>query len=288
MAAFPISAEPDTRAAVTVSHDQTAKIDGRTVSLNPTLAEPDSPRFIRSIDPPRALTPHTLRLDFRRAIPGSLQDSQGQGVGLTHRLPGTGTALPLRDPNLHLDSSQQVLLLTTTRSDLNTQDRMPTGEYLGCRLSDLGFTGPEDFEISTTIPKIPGLDVVGQFGLCVGTDSTANIRGGMLSQDQPDRYHVFLVNNFQGIDKDPNEIGLMTTGDDLRLTLRRSAGRYSLTVENLTRGSSNTLTITHPKYLDGRADLFAGIFGANTQSDVPKTLSIKEVRFTIWIARSSK
>jgi hypothetical protein len=203
---------------------------------------------------------------------------------LTHRLPGTGAALPVRDPNLSLDPSQRVLLLTTTRSDLNTQDRMPTGEYLGVRLGDLGFTGKENFEISTTIPRIPGLDVVGQFGLYVGIDSGASIRGGLLSQDQPDHYHLFLVTNHQGIDSDPNEIGLMRTGDDLRLTLRRFSGLYSLLVEDLTRGSSNTLTINHPAFLDDQQDLYAGLFGANTQSEVSKTLNIKEIKVRIWAA----
>jgi FecR protein len=285
--AFPISSEPSTRSAVTIAQDQTARIDGRTVSLKPAQGEQSLPRFIRSIEPPRIVTPRSLVFDFGHEVPGSLQDVQGRGIGLTHRLPGTGTALSVRDPNLRLDPPQRVLLLTTTRSDLNTQDRMPTGEYLGVRLSDLGFTGPEDFEISTTIPKIPGLDVVGQFGLYVATDSAASIRGGLLSQNQPDRYHLFLVKNFQGFDSDPNEIGLMTTGDDLRLTLRRYGGLYSLAVENLTRGSSNTLTITHPDFLDQRQNLYAGLFGANTQSDVSKTLNIKEVRITIWTAKPS-
>ena len=223
VAAFPISSEPDTASAVTIAQHQTARIDGRTVSLKPPQGDQSSPQFIRSIEPPRIITPHTLVFDFGNEVQGSLQDAQGRGIGLTRRLPGTGTALSMRDPNLRLDTSQHVLLLTTTRSDLNTQDRMPTGEYLGVRLSDLGFTGREDFEISTTIPKIPGLDVVGQFGLYVGIDSASSIRGGLLSEDQPDRYHLFLVKNHQGIDSDINEIGLMTTGDDLRLTLRGSA-----------------------------------------------------------------
>ena len=42
----------------------------------------------------------------------------------------------------------------------------------------------------------------------------------------------------------------MTTGDDLRLTLRRLGGRYSLVVDNLTRNSSSTLEIAHPAFLD--------------------------------------
>ena len=269
VAAFPIDFGPQNR-AVTIAQDQTARIDGRTVALNPALAQEGTPRFVRSIQPPRGVASRTFQLDFGHEVPGSLKDAEGRGIGLTHRLPGTGTALPVNDPNLRLEPAQRVLLLTTTRSDLNTQDRIATGEYLGFRLSDLGFTGQEDFEISTTIPKIPGLDVVGQFGLYVGTESASSIRGGMLSLDQPDRYHVFLVNNSQGIDKEPNEIGLMTTGDDLRLALRRTGGLYSLAVENLTRGSSNALTVTHPAFLDGRQDLYAGLFGATPRAMSPK------------------
>jgi hypothetical protein len=282
VAAFPLSSEPQNRSPVTIAQDQTARIDGRQVSLKPTQGEPSSPRFIRSIEPPRVVAPRTLLLDFGNEVAGSLQDAQGRGIGLTHRLPGTGTALPVRDPNVILDLAQRILFLTTTRSDLNTQDHMPTGEYLGACLSDLGFTGRENFEISTTIPRIPGLEEVGQFGLYVGTDSANSIRGGLLSQDQPDRYHLFLVKNSQGFDSEPNEVGLMKTGDDLRLSLRRFGGRYSLAVEDLTRGSSNTLTINHPAFLDQQQNLYAGIFGANTQSDVSKTLNIKEVRITVW------
>ena len=94
MAAFPLSSEPDTRSAVTVVQNQTARIDGRTVSLKSAQAEQSSPRLIRSIEPPRIVTPRTLVLDFKHDVAGSLLDSQGRGIGLTHRLPGTGTALP--------------------------------------------------------------------------------------------------------------------------------------------------------------------------------------------------
>ena len=90
------------------------------------------------------------------------------------------------------------------------------------------------------------------------------------------------MNNHLGIDSEPNEVGLMTTGDDLRLALRRIGGKFSLVVENLTRGSSNTLTVNHPAFLDQEPDLYAGVFGANTQSDVSKTLTISELKVTIW------
>src|SRR5262249_2677417 len=148
-------------------------------------------------------------------------------------------------------------------------------------------TGQEDFEVSAILPKIPRLDVVGQFGVYVGASSTANIRGGLISWPQPDRYGLFLVNNSGGRDSDLNEVGLMTTGDDLRRAWRRIGGRYALVVENQTRGSSNTLAITHPAFLDRERDLFAGLFGANTQSNLSKVLTIKEMKVTIWTTQPS-
>ncbi len=162
---------------------------------------------------------------------------------------------------------------------------MSTGEYLGVRLSDLGFTGSEDFEIRATIPNIPGLNVVGQFGLYAGTSSDRNIRGGLICWPRPDTYRLFLVNNFGGRDSDLYEVGLTTSGDDLRLTLRRLRGQYSLVVDNLTRNSSSTLAIAHPKFLDGQTELYLGLFGANTQSDECKTLTIRELSVTVWTAQ---
>jgi hypothetical protein len=181
-----------------------------------------------------------------------------------------------------LRSESRILELTTTRSDINTQEGMPSGEYLGVRLADLGFTGKEDFEITATIPNIPGLKVVGQFGLYAGACSDRNIRGGLISSAEPDLYRLFLVNNHKGIDQDLYEVGLMTTGDDLRLGLCRKQGRYSLVVENLTRKSASTLNIAHPVFLDDEGDLYVGLFGANTQSEHSKTLTIREVEVTVW------
>ena len=164
---------------------------------------------------------------------------------------------------------------------------MGTGEYLGVRLHDLGFTGSEDFEIRAIIPSIPGLKVVGQFGLYAGSRSDRNIRGGLISWPRPDTYRLFLVNNQEGIDSDIYEVGLMTTGDDLRLTLRRFGGRYSLVVNDLTRRSSSTLAIAHPAFLDTETDLYVGLFGANTQSDLRKTLTVRELSVTVWTPQFS-
>jgi hypothetical protein len=280
--AFPLLSSGKGPAGVTIHQDQTAQIDGRTVAVDPRVSSNDKVAYVRAILPPPIRTPRTLELDFTRPIPGTLLDAQGRGIGLTHRLRGTGSSLPERDPNLVLNTARTALELTTTRSDLNTQDHMATGEYLGFRLADLGFTGKEDFEISTSIRKIPGLKVVGQFGLYAGSQSDTNIRGGLIRRPDPDTYRLFLVNNVKGNDTGIDEIGLINIGDDLRLTLRRVSGKYSVLVDNQSRKSSSTLEIAHPAFLDAEKDLYAGLFGANTQSDHRETLTIRDVKVTVW------
>jgi hypothetical protein len=281
-----VEASPRSAAQVLLLHeDQSARIDDRAVALRP---RGDDPRFVRAILPPPLVTPRAQVLDFLRPVSGTLLDAKGNGIGLTQRLPGTGSALAGVDPNLLLNVRRGALELTTTRSDINTQQGMQTGEYAGMRLADLGFTGTEDFAVSATIPEIPGLASVGQFGLYAGSGSDRNIRGGLISQPEPDRYLLFLVNNNGGRDSDLHEVGLMNTGEDLRLTLRRVAGVYSLEVENLTRHSSSTLAIHHPAFLDGERDLYVGLFGANTQSDMRKTLTIKHFGVKVWTVSPAK
>jgi hypothetical protein len=285
--AYPLVSDRAGGPGVTIRQDQAARLDGRTVDRESPGPGGAPVRYIRAIEPPPIITPRTLLLDFARPVPGTISDARGQGIGLSRRLPGTGAGLPERDPNLLLRTDRRALELTTTRSDLNTQDRMPTGEYLGVRLRDLGFTGAEDFEIRATIPSIPGLKVVGQFGLYAGPRSDQSVRGGLISWPKPDTYRLFLVNNTDGIDTDIYEVGLMTSGDDLRLTLRRTGGRYSLVVDDLTRRSSSTLAIAHPAFLDGESDLYVGLFGANTQSDLPKTLTVRELSVTVWTPQAA-
>lgn len=268
--------------AVSLTQNQAARLAEGKVTVRPV--EPGADRFVRAIVPPPAIVPQTFRLAFDRAVEGTIRDTNGAGTGLTHRLPGTGAKLRERDANLHLDPAKGRLELTTTNSDINRQFRLGEGEYLGVRLQDLGFTGAEDFAITATIPDIPALEFVGQFGLYAGARSDRNIRGGVISTQrrEPGQYTQFLVNNNGGHDANLHRLGLLTTGADLRLTLKRTAGKYTLTVENLTGGSASTLAIRHPAFLDGERDLYGGLFGANTQSDVRKTLVVTELQVTVW------
>jgi hypothetical protein len=275
--------------ALSLTQNQAAQIAAGKVTLQPAGRSSGAGQFVRAIVPSPLIRPRTLRLTFDQPQEAGIREANGLATGLTHRLPGTGTGLAERDPNLRLDQAKAQLELTTTNSDLNTQYKLHHGEYLGVRLADLGFTGPEDFTVTVTIPDIPALEVVGQFGLYAGAKSNRNIRGGLLSamRQEPGHYTQFLVNNKEGTDDDICEVGLLSTGTDLRMTLKRIQGKYSLTVENLTTGSTSTLTIRHPDFLDNERDLFVGLFGANTQSQVRKTLVLKEFQVTVWAAAPS-
>lgn len=272
--------------AVSLTQHQAARIAAGKVTRQASVEGTGADRFVRAIVPPPVILPRTLRLTFDGALEASIRDATGLGTGLTQRLPGTGSRLPERDPNLRLDTVKAQLELTTTRSDIRNQVRLFQGEYLGIRLADFGFTGKEDFAVTAVIPNTPALEDYGQFGLYAGTRSDQNIRGGLIKwgwgRTDPGQNTQFLVNNNGGADTDLYKVGLLSPGTSLRLTLLRTGGKYSLTVENLTEGGASTLQIRHPEYLDGQPDLFVGLFGANPYSDVRKTLVVKEFSVTVW------
>jgi hypothetical protein len=268
--------------AVSLNQNQAARIADGQVTLRPQGGREGEDQFVRAIVPPPVVRPRILQLTFERAVAGSIRAADGSGTGLTHRLPGTGSRLAEDDANLRLNTAKGQLELTTTNSDVNTQFKLHHGEYLGVRLSELGFTGKEDFAVTATIPNIPALEFVGQFGLYAGVRSDRNVRGGVIGRREPGQYTQFFVNNNDGKDSDICKVGLFSTGADLRLTLKREHGEYALTVKNLTEGTSSTLAIPHPDFLDDERELYVGLFGANTQSEVRKTLTIKEFSVTVW------
>ncbi len=278
-----VDAAPVGAAAVSLTQDQSARLDRGSLKLVDKAVNDDAARFVRSIVAPPVVVPRTLKFDFRKEVAGTLHDAKGRGVGLTHRLPGTGSKLAVDDENLNLDAEHGGLELTTTKTDINTQANLPVGEYLGVKLSDLGFTGGEDFAVAMTVTNIPALEMVGQFGLYAGSRSDKNIRGGVISRSKPGgSYTQNLVNNNGGRDSDSHFVGLFSTGDDLCLTLQRVAGKFTLTVDNRTTKNASTLSIRHPDFLDGDKDLYVGLFGANTNSEVRKTLRIQELTVTVW------
>ncbi|MFM8270792.1 MAG: hypothetical protein ACKODX_00435 [Gemmata sp.] len=229
-----------------------------------------------------ALVPRTLALEFREPRAGTLADGSGGGTGFTHRLPGTGAALPAADTNLRLVRDRGGLELTATGSDLNTRYRLDQAEFPGVRLSDLGFTGAEDFEAVATLADVPAMAFVGQFGVYAGTSAEWAVRGGLVSQREPDSYRQFVVNTRDGRDKDAYFIGIGAPGDDLRVRVSRAAGKFAVAVENRTTGATSTLATRLSEFLDGRADLVVGVFACDPRGSDHKAVRFAAFSATVW------
>jgi hypothetical protein len=236
----------------------------------------------KGVEPVSVVKPRTLALDFRGPHIGSLADATGIGTGFTHRLPGTGGAFAAHDPNWKLSPASGLLELTATGSDLNTRFRVDEAEYPGMRLADLGFTGAEDFEVAAVVQDVPKMEFVGQFGVFAGVSSDWAVRGGLVSQREPDSYRQFAVNTRDGRDKDAYFVGLGSPGDEIRIQLNRIAGKFSVAVENRTSGATSTLAIRHPEFLDGRGDLIVGIFAADPRGKDHKAVRFASFSATVW------
>ena len=186
---------------VSLTQNQAARIaDGRVTRQPPGPG--GAGQFVRAIVPPPVIVPRTFRLAFDRPVEGTLGDANGLGIGLTHRLPGTGDRLPEADPQ---PAPRPVEVAARADHDQERhQHPIPPAHrgIPGRRLADLGFSGTEDFAVTAKIPNIPALESVGQFGLYAGAGSDRNIRGGLISRGEPADYTQFLVNNNDGNDDD--------------------------------------------------------------------------------------
>lgn len=226
-----------------------------------------------------------LTLTFDAPVAGTIRAADGSGTGFTARLPGTGGSLPANDPNLSLDTAAGLLKITSTRSDLNGQQGLGVGEYLGTRLTALGYTGAEDFSVSATFRGAAYNQNFDQFGLYVGTGSTTAVRGGSLYVSFFGGRTAFTTGTTGGVDLGQvfNSSLAALPGDDVTYTLSRSAGVYALGIQNLTHPSrSGSLTFNTPAGLAGATDLYVGVFAANSQNNAPFQVTVD--RYSVNVA----
>ncbi len=217
----------------------------------------------------------TLTIDFS-STGGTILDNNGLGTGFTERLPGTGAAIPTNDPNLNLDTANGILELTTNTSDINGQQGMPTMEAIGIPLSELGFTGSEDFSISGIFSDIPASTVnFDQFGLYVGTSSNQNIRNGFLNTGSRG---IFVVNNNGGSDFGIDFQPGLSNGTLLTTNISRTGGVWSVGV------NGTSLTVAQPSFLNGQTELFVGVYGSNTASGNEFTINVDRFEATVNLA----
>jgi hypothetical protein len=214
----------------------------------------------------------SLTLNFTSAVSGTINDSAGTGVGFTHRLPGTGDALPANDPNMTLNTGGSgTLTIMTTTNDINGQVALNVGEYMGIKLSSLGFTGSEDFSVSATFLDSVFTENYDQFGIIIGGASDANVRMGPLFAGGSVMYCVSNIGYDAGGGVFDGTFAPLQ-GDDITLNISRQAGVYSFSITNLTTPAlTGPLSMQFPpNFLNLASDLIVGVYAASAVNTNPK------------------
>lgn len=258
----PMLSQVDTAVPVVI---RAVNTDGDPVQILYTVSLiPKSPVVLRRLD-----------LDFSSPASSGLQDIAGQFTGLTRHLPGTGTALPAGpDSNLRLNTAASQLELTSTLADYNGRNGLPTNTSPGVALSELGFTGSEDFSYTVVFRPITGLEFIDQAGAFVGASSDALTRAGTFFFSFPEKYSVHTQN---GVDRDGHFFGFDFDGSKgLTTTITRQSGDWRYFVN----GSEwNPLTPT--SFLNGRSDLIAGVFAITPLNANRKIIPIDSLSLVV-------
>lgn len=210
-----------------------------------------------------------LTLNFDSPVGGTLEDASGQGVGLTRRLPGTGSSVATTDPNLFLNTQAGELEVTTTPADLNGQINLDDAQYLGFSLSEEGVSGTDDFSLTAVFANVPTLEFIDQIGVFVGASSTTALRGGIFAVDSASPPELFAVLTSEGLDAALQRVALPST-TTAELILRRINGNYTITV-------NGTNVPTPQPTFDSEQELFVGIFAAHPGNSNAKTLRVQSL-----------
>jgi hypothetical protein len=246
-------------------------------ALKTEAGDPDETRYIFTLTASSATVVRRLDLPFSSPASGGLRDVNGLFTGFTGRLPGTGAALPELDPHLRLDGALGLLNLGTTQADFNGAAGLDANSSPGAALGDLGFTGGEDFAVTAVFRPLAGLEFIDQVGLYVGASSGALTRAGTIVFGAPERYAVHSEN---GADHGGRFFGFGFDGSDgMTVTITREAGAWRYYVDGV-----EWTPQTPPAFLDGRADLTAGVFAVTPLNSRAKNLAIDS--FSLVVATS--
>jgi len=199
---------------------------------------------------------------------GKVLDAAGVATGFTARMSGSGANITGNDPNLVLRPAAGVLQMRTSPgADFNGQVNMGNASVAGVNLSELGFTGENDFVVKATFVNLTNLHAFpDQLCLVVGTSTTNLVRAGFINFDQ---YHVggnanesFAVNTVNGSDSSSRFFGPVL-GSTMTVEIRRTSGTWSVKVNDLDRlpnaSTDGNGTPAPPIFLDSATNLFAGV-----------------------------
>jgi beta-xylosidase len=262
------------------------------VSWRPTLTQLDVPFTIKVVvtdtaaaDPRQTHYTFTLtarsanvvrrvNLAFDASASAGIQDAAGQFTGFTARLPGTGSALPAFDPNLRLDTAEGVLELVTTQSDFNGQGGLSIASVPGIALADLGFTGTEDFSVNVVFRPLLTLQFIDQVGLYVGSHSNLLTRADTIVFGAPEFHSAHTQNGF---DYDGRFFGFgLNAADGMAITIGREGGVWRYVIDG-----REWNPLSAPAFLDGRADLIAGVFAVTPLNSTPKTIEVESYSLVV-------
>ena len=209
---------------------------------------------------------------------GTVRDAAGVGTGFTTRLAGSGGNITGNDPNLRLRPAAGVLQVRTSPgADFNGQAGMANASVVGVNLSDLGFTGGNDFKVKATFVNLTNRHAYpDQLCLVVGTSTTSLIRAGFINFDQ---YHAgadanegFAVNTINGTDTSSRLFGAVV-GGTMTVEIRRTSGMWSVKVNGFDRlpnaSTDGSGTPAPPTFLDSATNLFAGIVAMDVGNNSP-------------------
>jgi hypothetical protein len=218
-------------------------------------------------------------LTFNSPVPDTLNDANGIGTGFTHRLPGTGSALPANDPNMDLVTAPGKLRLTSTHADINQPPYGGTGNNLPILEAPGSYVpGIEDKDVvvkaifeDVGVPN--GSD---QLLLYAGVNENRVIRAGIHAGN------VFIIsaNNGAGDINTFGALNAFSTGDDIEVTLSRRSGLWSLSWNNLTTLGTGSLPGVSFPSLDAEPDLYFGVHAANAGSEQSFSAQIDDFSVT--------
>jgi arabinan endo-1,5-alpha-L-arabinosidase len=230
----------------------------------------------------------TLNLNFTSPVPGTIQDSSSQGTGFTTPLSGTNTASP--NSGLLLASGTLQVTGPSAGADFNSQANIGTMQAPGILLSSLGFTGSQDFSVSTTFSVPAGaFSNFGQIGVYVGSNSASVTRDGFVfvNVGGPLTGAQFYGTNNTGLDAGTTfsaQPGL-TSSDILTATISRTGGVFDETVKvgvltfDITPTDSTLFTS-----LNSLTNLTVGIYSTNTPSETAFTTPFDSFSATVDVS----
>jgi hypothetical protein len=212
-------------------------------------------------------------------VPGTILDANGNGTGLTHRLPGTGSSYPMAnpDPNLNMSTTPGVLDITSTLANLDGRSRAGL-EAFGLLLPN---PGANDITIEA---KFLGTDIgnvlSNQLMLYAANSAGDSIRAG-LHRGSPSGYlsYTFASNQLGGDAGYYDSGSIFSNGEDVIISLARTSGTWEVSWQNLTNPSKSGTSgsIAAFNWLDNQ-DLYVGIHYANPRTSTQYTTGVEYFR----------